>query len=270
MSKGIKVYPLYLGDMWNESTYNVFGDTAATPANPHCPHRLTHNPSTAFLIDHPDVGYIMYDTGMPDDPKNYWPDFINAGTGSDKPKGTTMLEQLALVGVKPEDIKYVVTSHMHVDHIGTDYLFAKTATFVVSQVEADRAYRTVLGTSDPMKRGFYLKDEVLQERKQVIYLEEDTPDLFPGIDAYIFPGHTPGVIGLYVHMDGQDLFLVEDACACQANWDGAPSGGAYDSLGDACSIKRMHRIVEKTGALVIYGHDDEQFKTLKLAPECYE
>ena len=69
---------------------------------------------------------------------------------------------------------------------------------------------------------------------------------------------------------GQDLFLVEDACACQANYDGVPSGGAYDSLGDAHSIKRMRRIAEHNNAFVIFGHDDEQFKQLKLAPEYYE
>jgi N-acyl homoserine lactone hydrolase len=270
MAEGIKVYPLYLGDMFNESTYTILGDTQATPGDPHAEHRLKKNPSTAYLIKHPDVGYIMYDTGMPDDPKNYWPDFINAGTGSEKPAGTTMREQLALVGVKPEDINYVVSSHMHVDHIGCDKLFAKTADFIVSRAEAHRAYCDVMHSSDPKTHGFYLRDEVLMQRKSITYLDEDTPDLFPGIDAYIFPGHTPGVICLYVHLKGQDLFLLEDACACQKNYDGIPSGGCYDSLGDARSIQRIRRITEKGGALPLFGHDEIQFESMKFAPDFYE
>lgn len=281
MSKkyGIKVYPLYTGHMWNEASYHIANYTRATPANPHAQHVLFHNPTTSFLIDHPEVGYIMYDTGLADDPYSYWPDFVQEGTGVEKPEGSKMTEQLALIGVKPEEIKYVVTSHMHPDHIGTDYLFAKTAEFYVSAVEAQRAYFHVLGYSDAdyKKRTYYIKDEVLQERKQVHYLYQDEPNLFPGIDAYIFPGHTPGVISLYVHMDGdQDLFLLEDACASQANWDGAPSGaGNYDPLGDKRSVERMHRIVKAAkmndgrDVLPLFGHDDEQFQKMKKAPEFY-
>lgn len=270
MAYGIKIYPLYLGDMYNDSNYSIMGDTMATPGDPRAPHRLIHNPSLGFLIEHPTAGYIVYDTGMPDNPQTDWPDFINAGTGSEKPKGTTLVEQLALVGVVPEDVRHVVSSHMHVDHIGGDKLFAETANFYVSRAEADHAYRMVMGSSDPMSHGFYLRDEVLMPRKSITYIEEDAMDLFPGIDAYVMSGHTPGVLALYVHLDnGPDMLLLEDGCMTRKNWEGAPAGGAYDSLGNAKNIARVRKIVEKNGAVPVFGHDLEQFQSMKLAPDYY-
>lgn len=265
----IKVYPLYLGDMESESSYTIKGDTQATPADPHAPHRLLRTPSTAYLIDHPQVGWILYDTGMPDDPKEAWPDWMYSSMKVSKPEECKMANQLAKVGVKPEDIKYVISSHWHMDHVGSDAIFAETADFICSKAEAAHALTMVMATTDSSKRGYYIKEEVLRTRKSIRYLEHDTMDLFPGIDAYILSGHTPGLLALVVHLEGQDLILVEDAIPCQANYDGVLPGGAYDTLGFRASLELVHELQKKYDALVLFGHDEKQFEGMKFAPEYY-
>ena len=268
---GMKVYMLHLGDMWSDSTYSALGDTGATVDNPNAPHRMVQTPSTCFLIDHPQCGWILFDTGMPDDPQAAWPSWYHAGIKWTKPEETKMVNQLAKVGVKPEDIKYVVSSHLHFDHIGGDCHFAKTANFIVSKADAEHAYRLVLGSDDDTQRGYYIRGEVLQERKSVRYIEKDTMNLFPGIDAYILPGHTPGILALHVHLKDRDLFLAEDALNEKRNyWNGMLPGGAWDTVGYRASVAKMHEICDPIDALVVYGHDFEQFCEMKKAPEFYE
>lgn len=271
--RGIKVYPLYLGDMHSDSNGTVWGDTMATVAEPNAPHRLGDAPSVAFLIDHPQVGYILYDTGMPDDPATAWPQFMLESVKFEKPEGTRMVEQLALVGIKPEDIKYVITSHMHMDHIGNDHLFAEKADFFVGKAEAEHAYSLVLGTNalskiKPSARGYYIKKEVLQDRKSITYIDRDM-ELFPGIEVALCPGHTPGVLILIVHLDGGTLILTEDALNEQRNYDGVLPGGVYDSLGYRASIDKIHQLARKYEARVFFGHDAKQFAQMKKAPEFY-
>lgn len=266
----IRVYPLYLGSMYSDSNYTIMGDTAADAAHPNAPHRLIHTPSSAFLIKHPEAGCILYDTGMPDDPWAAWPQWMVDSMRIEKPEESKMANQLAKCDVAPEEVKYVVTSHMHMDHVGSDPLFANTADFIVSKADAQHAYCMVLGTTDDTKRGYYLKNEVLRERKSVTYLDRDTKDLFPGIDAYILPGHTPGILALLVHLQhGNDLFLVADAFPVRENYEGRLPGGAWDSAGFRESSVRVHQIAKENHAEVLFGHDERQFASLRKAPEYY-
>lgn len=269
-TEGIKVYPLYLGDMYSDSCNTAVGDTLATPADPHAPNRLSRTPSSAYLIKHPKAGWILFDSGMPDDPANDWPAHIADAVGVEKPAGTRMVEQLALVGVAPEDISYVINSHLHMDHIGNDNLFLDTAEFIVSRKEMEGACALVMQSTDPTKHGFYIRAEVLQDRKRVRYVEDDVEKLFDGITAYVFPGHTTGTMGLLVELEGGSLFLAEDVLYAQCNLDGALPGITWDSVGYREAIRRIRKIREEYGATVLFGHDADQFEQMKFAPDCYE
>ncbi len=266
--QAIKIYPLSLGEMWSDSNGHVWGDTKATAANPHAEHRMNRTPSLAFAIQHPQAGWILYDTGMPDDPGAAWPQFMLDGVIWKKPEGTKMTEQLAKIGLSPSDISYVVSSHMHMDHIGNDHLFARTADFIVSKPEAEFAYCSVMASTKPETRGYYIKDEVLLERKSITYVDQDT-ELFPGIEAIICPGHTPGVLVLVIHAEGGTYILAEDALNEQRNFDGRLPGGVYDSLGYRKIIRRIRDLAKKYDAQVFFGHDAQQFDAIKKAPEYY-
>jgi len=265
----MKAYILYLGDMYSDSTYSVLADTYANAANPDAPHRMGHTPSSAILIEHPEAGWIIYDTGMPDYPQGVWTNSIIDAVIIEKPEGTRMVEQLALVGVKPEDIKYVINSHMHMDHTGNDHLFAETAEFFVSKEDAAQAYRMVLGSSNREEHGWYIKDEVLLNRKKVTYIDRDT-ELFPGVEVVLLPGHTPAVMGLVLHLEGGTIIFTSDASNEQRNFDGMLPGGPYDSLGYVESIRKLKDLQKKHNAKVVFSHDSDQFAQIKKAPGFFE
>ena len=89
--------------------------------------------STCYLIKHAQ-GWLLWDTGlgdavaaMPEGQKS------NAGVWHVK---KTLASQLAEIGVKPSDIRYLALSHSHGDHVGNVELFPQ-ATLVVQKAEYD-------------------------------------------------------------------------------------------------------------------------------------
>ena len=76
-------------------------------------------PVYCVLIDHPDRGWILYDCGV--DPRamiDAWPAPNQLFFPYTHTEEQLLVNQLAKVGLKPEDITTVVVSHGHVDHVG--------------------------------------------------------------------------------------------------------------------------------------------------------
>lgn len=266
--KQMKAYILHLGDMWSDSNYSVMGDTSATVSNPTAPNRLQHTPDYAVLIDHPEAGWILYDTGMSNDPETDWPEGMKAAVKISKPESTRMEYQLGLVGIRPEDVKHVITSHMHMDHVGNDKLFADTAEFYVAREEASHAYRTVLQSPSAADHGYYIKEDILLTRKRVTYIDEDE-ELFPGVEVIQLPGHTPCILGLVLHLLGGTIIFTSDASNEARNYSGLLPGAVFDSIGYLESLKKIKKLQNQYYGTVLFSHDGVQFSELKKAPEYY-
>lgn len=265
----MKVYVIGCGRMNNDANLSQQLWNMATRDNPNPPARWYQGPSYAVLIEHPTAGYILYDMGSNPLSDEIWPKSLSNECFYSPVEGETMEEGLATLGLEPKDINYVVISHMHMDHIGNMMLFNETADFYVSRKEAEYAFCLVSATPDPTKHGFYNRSDVLADRKSLTYVDEDTEDLFPGIDAVLLPGHTPGVMGLVLHMDGGTLMLVSDAMNSSMNWEGLP-GVCADPITYRKSVAKIKKLRDKYDAEVWFGHDIDQFNSLKKIPEYYE
>ena len=46
-------------------------------------------------------------------------------------------------------------------------------------------------------------------------------------------------------------------------------GLAYDTIGYKKTVERIHRLKKKYNAKVLFGHDIDQYRTLKFVPEYY-
>src|SRR5919205_2969598 len=150
-----------------------------------------------YVVRHP-KGNIVFDTGNNDkliqDP-NYWP----AGLQSLKPAMTPDVAidtQLKKIGLTPDDIKYVVPSHLHLDHGGNVGKFPNS-TIVVQRDEILNAFWPRAGTGGP-----YMIGDVMPLRSantdypnavKMIQLEGDL-DLFGDGTMVIkrWVAHTPG------------------------------------------------------------------------------
>src|SRR6187455_2334608 len=146
----------------------------------------------AYLIVHP-KGTIMFDTGgIPD--------------GAFKPDGGTVTEgimsatkplkpQLASVGYKPSDIRYLILSHYHSDHTANANDFA-LATWIVQKAERDFMFSDKpQGIIQPAQYS------ALKDAKTKLRNDEDFEVFGDGaVVVKSAPGHTQGHQVLFVKL----------------------------------------------------------------------
>ncbi len=266
----MKLYVLNTGYLETDKNNVVACATIGTHSNPHITNEWIKLPVLAFLIE-TDGGYILYDTGShPDAMDGYWPKNLQEIYPLYQTKEERLEAQLALCGVRPEDVKTVVVSHMHLDHAGNLSLFPHAQVYVPKH-DFCHAQVQVRLNADPATHGGYVKADLDVSVAQYHLVDEDF-ELAPGVEVINLPGHTPGLLGLMVHLPGGTYILPQD-CVYTEEIYGPPakaSGLLYDSLSYFQSIEKVRKLQKKHNATVIYAHDFEHFKTLQLAPQCYE
>jgi glyoxylase-like metal-dependent hydrolase (beta-lactamase superfamily II) len=251
-----RVFILDTGWLECDANWMVAMSVVGTKGNPHPQARWIKVPVYAVLIDHPE-GKFLYDTGCSPTLRNDEHATFPCYHGENQ----TLVKQLSLAHTRPEEIKAVILSHMHGDHAGNIGLF-KHAEVYVHKAEIEHAGAS--GVSTP------LDPEMLAKR---CHLVDNDRELARGIKLITLPGHSYGVLGLVVETKNDGVLIFpSDAVYTRANF-GPPaklSGIVYDSLSFFESIEKVRRLVKKHNAKVMFPHDMEFFKTLKLAPECYE
>jgi glyoxylase-like metal-dependent hydrolase (beta-lactamase superfamily II) len=252
----MRVYILDLGWAECDANWMVAMSVVGTKGNPHPPARWIKIPVYAVLIDHPQ-GKFLYDTGFPptvvNDARSLFPFYHG--------ENQTLVRQLALAHTRPEEIKAVILSHLHVDHAGNIGLFRRAEVYVH---KGEMEHAGAPGVAVPLD---------LKSLGKRCHLVENDREFAQGIRLIALPGHSYGVLGLVVETkrDGVLLFP-SDASYTRANY-GPPArlpGIVYDSVSFFESIEKARRLAIKHNAKVMFPHDMEFFNTLKLAPQCYE
>ncbi|MGB3541023.1 MAG: N-acyl homoserine lactonase family protein [Mesorhizobium sp.] len=116
---------------------------------------------------------------------------------------------LGEVGVKPEDIDYVILTHAHFDHMGGLSLFPN-ATFLIQSGELaawvkimamERKFRWLMGATDPADM---IEAIQLAREGRMIGIDGDADDVLPGIDLRVAPDtHTAYSQYVVIRNDGQ-------------------------------------------------------------------
>lgn len=223
-------------------------------------------PVMAILFRHPE-GNILFDTGchpsVSTDPEARWGKLASVMV----PIGghsANVITSLADLGLGPDDISVVVNSHFHPDHCGCNEFFRK-ARFIVHEKELQAA------RAEGAEQQGFLPGE--WDHPMPIDGVTDGHDVMgDGLLVTVdLPGHTPGMMGLkaFLKTTGQVL-LVSDAVSLRRNLDlGEVPRNAWDAEALLASYEVI-RTIEREGALVVCGHDDEQWQTLRLGEEAYD
>ncbi|MGE0736796.1 MAG: N-acyl homoserine lactonase family protein [Alphaproteobacteria bacterium] len=212
-----------------------------------------------YLIKHAQ-GWMIWDTGITD--------AIAAMPEGQKPadprmthwrRPKTLIAELATLGLKPADIKYLAVSHTHPDHAGNVNLFPQSMLLVQ---KAEYEWPTPLGTIGRFK-----------PEHPVTKLEGDH-DVFGDGSVVIIatPGHTPGHQSLLVRLPKTGaLVLSGDAVHFRSNWDnrGVPANNV-DKDKSLASMQRIADILAKEKGTLWINHDKAQRDTLKMSPAFYE
>jgi len=170
--------------------------------------------------------------------------------------------QLDKIGVKADDINIVLYTHLHFDHTGAAKLFTK-AKHIVQLAELSYALKP-----DPFQLISYCPSEYIPILDLFEPIEGDAM-IVPGVYCFSTPGHTPGHMSiLVIPTKGQAFMLAGDASYLRENYiDEWPPGFVYEPATFVASIRRQKRICKEYNARHWSGHDPEEFKELKKAPE---
>ena len=99
-------------------------------------------PVPFFMIEHGDAK-IMFDTGnglpVAQDKIKHWGPGLVAAYDPVMTEDQYVVNQLARIGVKPEEITHVIFSHLHLDHAGATGEFPN-ARYYVQRRELEWAY----------------------------------------------------------------------------------------------------------------------------------
>ena len=186
-----------------------------------------------MLVEHPD-GLVLIDTGLgnKEDPK--FMDIYgveNAGIGG----GTRLDDSLLEIGYRPEEIKWVINTHLHFDHAGGNTKVAgrqdgrsagevaeaeteiqlsfPNATYVVQKGELEFAQHT-----NERTRASYLPHnwEAVCRAGKYRLLEGDE-EILPGIVSHKTPGHVPQHQSILVQDRGETALFLGDIIPTSAH-----------------------------------------------------
>jgi N-acyl homoserine lactone hydrolase len=223
-------------------------------------------PVSSALIRHKH-GNVLFDTGchpsVVDHAEERWGALAKVMRPIMGPNDT-LLPSLACVGLEPDDIDVVVNSHFHPDHCGCNQFFRKARILAhAKELEAAQA--------PGAEAAGYLRAD--WDSGQPIEAVNGEKDLFGDASVVLvpLPGHTPGTIGALVSLDRDGPFLLaSDTISLRQNLDSdTVPRNTWNSEALLKSFEEVRRI-EKSGATVICGHDDQQWQSLRKGADGYE
>jgi len=230
---------------------------------------------SCYLIHHAD-GYFLWDTGISDAvaamPDGWYP-ANNPATDIHWTRAKTLESQLAAIGVKPSDIKFVGISHTHPDHIGNAELFPQVP-FLIQKAEYDWYFAA--GKTGIAKPPSDTKPTFQREHPTNL-VQEDMDVFCDGSVMIVYtPGHTPGHQSCLVHLAKTGWILLSgDAVHLQENWDTRripyfPTMPPEQKIQTQLSMQRMADLISFYHAQLWINHEKTQSDKLKHAPAYYD
>jgi N-acyl homoserine lactone hydrolase len=218
-------------------------------------------PSPAFLVEHP-KGLLLFDTSLDpraydEDPAEVYGDALTKRVRMRVRPEQRPDRQIRELGYRIADIRRVVVSHVHFDHVGGLSLFPE-ATVFVGRGEMEAGYAPT-----PMQAGVY-------RRAELDYAAGARLRWVPGCDVDVFddgsvvmlwtPGHTPGQMSLLVRLPHQNVILTSDTVHCREHLQRRiPYYNDADTDAAVRSLDRILLLEETLEATVWISHDPDDW-----------
>ena len=231
-------------------------------------------PVPAYLVEHPGVGPMLIDTGLHPsvgvDPKqNFGRMLAYYYRGLKMNAEQAIPAQLRARTLEAADIRFVLMTHMHVDHASAISEFPDT-TFVLSQQEWDQL-EGGRPTEGYVRRqydfGFDFRTFDFDSPGTESFATFGRSfDLFGdgSIRAVFTPGHTHGHTSYVLRLRDREVLVACDAAYTMRTLeDSVLPYKMADEHQFRRSLKEIQRYRERTpGALIIPGHDWDAFSAL--------
>lgn len=253
--------------------------------------KIVNYPSLCALIQHPNHGNILYDTGYSehfDVASKRFPERLYQWI-TPVHQTQSLKNQLAEKNIPAETITYIVISHFHSDHISAlkDFPNAKFICHLDAwkSIENVGRYRGLLKAFMPdLLPENFTKRLILLDRKNSSDAPQTLSPFQQGFDVFedkkIFaielPGHAAGHIGLYFRNNNQqEVFLIGDSCWHRRSFKQCcyPSRLTHFIFDNASeyrhTIEKLHHLYKNNLTIkLIPSHCTETAKTFGIEPSC--
>jgi N-acyl homoserine lactone hydrolase len=146
--------------------------------------------------------HILIDSGVSSEASAYY-------TESPVEDFVSFEQGLKQVGITPDQVDFVIQTHLHFDHVGNTHR-CKNARVIVQKGELEFAL-----SPHPMQG--YLYDPNLLNDLRFEIVEGDR-EIFPGIEVIHLPSHTPGVQAVSVNT-AKGRAVISGMCCIGANFN---------------------------------------------------
>ncbi|MFC0400702.1 MBL fold metallo-hydrolase [Paraburkholderia rhizosphaerae] len=128
---------------------------------------------------------------------------------------TSFIDRLALAGVQPADVDYVLLTHLHADHVGWNTQFSDgrwMPTFPRAKYVFPRAEMEFFATRAGESRRMVFEDSVLPvvEANQATLIPETGGEFLDGIEFHPTPGHSIAHMAISVRSNGDEALFCGD------------------------------------------------------------
>lgn len=239
-------------------------------------------PIHAYLLEHPREGLVLLDAGICSDQAHrhgqYYRGILRLILDDDEyaqEPHETLAEQLKRLGYRTDDIRTVILTHLHEDHVGglRDVPKAKV---VVSQAEWDSRYTKMFGFIPMFYEPSYssvARWERVSFVSGAFHTFARSQDLFGDGSVRLLPtpGHTPGHACALIEMGGYQLMVTGD-CLYTLRHLATEQVQAFrlskktgqEQVESIRKIAALQRLLP--GLHLLVGHDHTEYQWKHLAP----
>jgi glyoxylase-like metal-dependent hydrolase (beta-lactamase superfamily II) len=248
----VELWRLDCGELW-EGNLDEFSDTHAYVGQSK---RLV---VSCYLIRHGE-SYMLWDTGLA---KSDLGKPLVRNTTESEALSISIVDQLAKVGVRPQQVSLIGISHYHFDHTG------QAADFPQAKLLMGKADLALLRQPARAARAKPLAPWI-GGGAPVEEVEGDKDVFGDGSVVMLdLPGHTPGHHGLLVKLDGVGTVLLSgDVAHFRENLEsnGVPIFNA-DRADSLASLDRFRTLGRNLHATVVIQHDERDVPKLPAFPK---
>lgn len=163
---------------------------------------------------------------------------------------------LRLIGIEAAQVKDVIVTHMHYDHVGNLQLFPN-ARFHIQDEEL--AYVTGRAMTHKVLRSSFAINDVLEMVRLVygdrVVFHAGDDEVAPGVTVHHIPGHTRGLQSVRVHSARGWVVLASDAAHYYENLEKETPFATLENMFLMLEGFRKLRRLAPTEAHIVPGHD---------------
>lgn len=249
------------------------GDILIDQSDPGTPTHLRQSqwvPSLAFAVVHPEHGVAILDTGLRAGTCDYGLRPIYWVPCRNEP-GDDLVSQLKSDGIRPGDIRFIVPSHFHGDHIsGLNGLLDYAEATVLATKPAISNVRSRMRFAEGIPTSMVASDmrvQLVDDGFRADVIGTPTFDVFGDGSLKLFqtPGHTEGHLSALARGTERDIIFTFDASHLKANFDlGIPSGSVSSRDAALTSLETIRTVSSSlSNPLVVFGHEPSQWTCIE-------